>query len=51
MAILKNKILIIGGNGYIGSRLKKEIKADIVDTNWFKYGKKCVDFKNRYTTF
>ena len=46
MAVLKNKILIIGGNGYIGSRLKKEIKADIVDTNWFKYGKKCVDFKD-----
>ena len=28
---MSNKILFIGGNGYIGSELIKEIKADSVD--------------------
>ena len=45
MAIL-NKTLIIGGGGYIGSRLKTQIKADLVDINWFKRGKKSIDFKD-----
>jgi nucleoside-diphosphate-sugar epimerase len=41
-----NKTLIIGSGGYIGSRLSKEIIADGVDINWFKKGKKDVDFKD-----
>jgi len=41
-----NKTLIIGGGGYIGSRLKTQIKADLVDINWFKRGKKSIDFKD-----
>jgi nucleoside-diphosphate-sugar epimerase len=41
-----NKTLIIGSGGYIGSRLMKEIKATGVDINWFKKGKKDVDFKD-----
>tara|TARA_R110000782_G_scaffold249618_1_gene336821 strand:+ start:14 stop:928 length:915 start_codon:yes stop_codon:yes gene_type:complete len=45
VAIL-NKTLIIGGGGYIGSRLKTQIKADLVDINWFKRGKKSIDFKD-----
>ena len=45
MAIL-SRTLIIGSNGYIGSRLSKEIIADGVDINWFKKGKKNVDFKD-----
>ena len=45
MAIL-SRTLIIGSNGYIGSRLSKEIIADGVDINWFKKGQKNVDFKN-----
>ena len=44
MAIL-NKTLIIGGGGYIGSRLKTQIRADLVDINWFKKDKKSIDFK------
>ena len=30
-----NKILLIGGNGYIGSRLQQSLDVDVVDTNWF----------------
>jgi nucleoside-diphosphate-sugar epimerase len=45
VAIL-SRTLIIGSNGYIGSRLSKEIIADGVDINWFKKGQKNVDFKN-----
>ena len=45
MAILK-RTLIIGSGGYIGSRLMKEMKATGVDINWFKKGKKYVDFKD-----
>jgi len=41
-----SRTLIIGSNGYIGSRLSKEIIADGVDINWFKKGQKNVDFKN-----
>ena len=44
MAILK-RTLIIGSGGYIGSRLMKEMQATGVDINWFKKGKKDVDFK------
>ena len=45
MAILK-RTLIIGSGGYIGSRLMKEMQATGVDINWFKKGKKDVDFKD-----
>jgi nucleoside-diphosphate-sugar epimerase len=45
VAILK-RTLIIGSSGYIGSRLMKEMQATGVDINWFKKGKKDVDFKN-----
>ena len=41
-----SRTLIIGSNGYIGSRLSKEIIADGVDINWFKKGQKNVDFKD-----
>lgn len=41
-----NKTLIIGGGGYIGSRLKTQIRADLVDINWFKKDKKSIDFKD-----
>ena len=40
------RTLIIGSGGYIGSRLMKEIIATGVDINWFKRGKKDVDFKD-----
>ena len=40
------RTLIIGSSGYIGSRLMKEMQATGVDINWFKKGKKDVDFKN-----
>ncbi len=45
MAILK-RTLIIGSGGYIGSRLMKEMQATGVDINWFKKGKKDIDFKD-----
>ena len=45
MAVLK-RTLIIGSGGYIGSRLMKEMQATGVDINWFKKGKKDVDFKD-----
>ncbi len=41
-----NKTLVIGSGGYIGSRLMKEMQATGVDINWFKKGKKDVDFKD-----
>ena len=40
------RTLIIGSGGYIGSRLMKEMQATGVDINWFKKGKKDVDFKD-----
>ena len=40
------RTLIIGSSGYIGSRLMKEMQATGVDINWFKKGKKDVDFKD-----
>ena len=45
MAVLK-RTLIIGSGGYIGSRLMREMQATGVDINWFKKGKKDVDFKD-----
>ncbi len=45
MAILK-RTLIIGSGGYIGSRLMREMQATGVDINWFKKGRKDVDFKD-----
>ena len=50
MAVLnkiKSNTLIIGSGGYIGSRLSKEIIAPgKVDINWFRTGKKDIDFKD-----
>jgi len=44
---IKSNTLIIGSGGYIGSRLSKEIIApDKVDINWFRKGKKDIDFKD-----
>ena len=40
------RTLIIGSGGYIGSRLMKEMQATGVDINWFKKGRKDVDFKD-----
>ena len=40
------RTLIIGSGGYIGSRLMKEMHATGVDINWFKKGRKDVDFKD-----
>ena len=40
------RTLIIGSSGYIGSRLMKEMQATGVDINWFKKGRKDVDFKD-----
>ena len=30
-----SKILLIGGSGYIGSRLQESLDVDVIDTNWF----------------
>ena len=47
MSKIKSNTLIIGSGGYIGSRLSKEIIApDKVDINWFRKGKKDIDFKD-----
>ena len=40
------RTLIIGSGGYIGSRLMREMQATGVDINWFKKGRKDVDFKD-----
>ena len=34
MAVL-SKILLIGGNGYIGSKLQEVLDVDVMDINWF----------------
>ena len=41
-----SRTLIIGSNGYIGSRLIQEIDADGIDINWFRNGDKNIDFKD-----
>ena len=41
-----NKILLIGGNGYIGSRLQQSLDVDVVDTNWFNDEDSGEDFKD-----
>jgi nucleoside-diphosphate-sugar epimerase len=38
VAVLMSKILLIGGNGYIGSRLQEVLNVDVIDTNWFGDG-------------
>ena len=40
------KILLIGGNGYIGSRLQQSLDVDVVDTNWFNDKNNGEDFKD-----
>ncbi len=50
MAVL-SKILLIGGNGYIGSKLQQSLDVDVVDTNWFNEkgnGEDFKDFTSRY---
>ena len=41
-----SKILLIGGNGYIGSRLQQSLDVDVVDTNWFNDEGSGEDFKD-----
>ena len=41
-----SKILLIGGNGYIGSRLQQSLDVDVVDTNWFSDEGSGEDFKD-----
>ena len=41
-----SKILLIGGNGYIGSKLQEVLEVDVVDTNWFNDKGNGEDFKD-----
>ena len=41
-----SEILLIGGNGYIGSRLQQSLDVDVVDTNWFNDEGSGEDFKD-----
>ena len=41
-----SEILLIGGNGYIGSRLQQSLDVDVVDTNWFNDEGFGEDFKD-----
>ena len=45
MAVL-SKILLIGGNGYIGSKLQEILEVDVIDTNWFNDKNNGEDFKD-----
>ena len=40
-----SNILLIGGNGYIGSKLQEVLEVDVVDTNWFNDKNDGEDFK------
>lgn len=39
-----SKILLIGGNGYIGSKLQEVLDVDVIDTNWFNDNDTGQDF-------
>ena len=41
-----SNILLIGGNGYIGSKLQEVLEVDVVDTNWFNDKNNGEDFKD-----
>ena len=41
-----SKILLIGGNGYIGSKLQEVLEVDVIDTNWFNDKNNGEDFKD-----
>ena len=41
-----SKILLIGGSGYIGSRLQESLDVDVIDTNWFNDKDNSEDFKD-----
>ena len=41
-----SNILLIGGNGYIGSKLQEVLEVDVVDTNWFNGKNDSEDFKD-----
>ena len=43
---MMSKILLIGGNGYIGSKLQEVLEVDVVDTNWFNGKNDSEDFKD-----
>ena len=40
-----SKILLIGGSGYIGSRLQESLDVDVIDTNWFNDSEACIDYR------
>ena len=39
-----SKILLIGGSGYIGSRLQESLDVDVIDTNWFNDSEAGIDY-------
>ena len=39
-----SKILLIGGSGYIGSRLQESLDVDVIDTNWFNDSESGIDY-------
>ena len=39
-----SKILLIGGNGYIGSKLQEVLDVDVIDANWFNDNDTGQDF-------
>jgi len=39
-----SKILLIGGNGYIGSKLQEVLDVDVIDINWFNDNDTGQDF-------
>jgi len=43
---MMSNILLIGGNGYIGSKLQEVLEVDVVDTNWFNDKNNGEDFKD-----
>ena len=40
-----SKILLIGGSGYIGSRLQESLDVDVIDTNWFNDSEAGIDYR------
>ena len=39
-----SKILLIGGSGYIGSRLQESLDVDVIDINWFNDSESGIDY-------
>ena len=42
--VVLSKILLIGGNGYIGSKLQEVLDVDVIDANWFNDNDTGQDF-------